>query len=167
MGEASVLHDHHPPHVTARMLRPHGRDHTYYRNCAIGGILSCGVMHTLITPLDVMKCNLQANPNKYQNIGRGLRLLLHEEGMYGLWKGWQPTLLAYSLQGAFKFGLYEYFKHSMMGGNMMTMMPNDKKDAYRGLVYIASAAIAECIADVFMCPWEMVGQSIAYIMTKR
>ena len=30
--------------------------------------------------------------------------------MGGLVKGWLPTLIGYSIQGAGKFGLYEYFK---------------------------------------------------------
>ena len=30
--------------------------------------------------------------------------------MAGLKLGWAPTLIGYSLQGLFKFGLYEFFK---------------------------------------------------------
>ena len=28
----------------------------YYGYCTIGGILSCGLTHTAVTPLDVVKC---------------------------------------------------------------------------------------------------------------
>jgi len=32
---------------------------SYYFKCMIAGVLSCGVTHTLICPLDVVKCNMQ------------------------------------------------------------------------------------------------------------
>lgn len=34
----------------------------FYTACTIGGILSCGLTHTAVTPLDVVKCNMQARP---------------------------------------------------------------------------------------------------------
>ena len=82
----------------------------YYYTCAVGGILSCGLTHTAVCPLDVVKCNMQTDPAKYSSIGKGFSTVLKEQGTAGLFRGWLPTLLGYSVQGAFKFGLYEYFK---------------------------------------------------------
>ena len=31
----------------------------YYALCAVGGALSCGITHTAVTPLDLVKCRLQ------------------------------------------------------------------------------------------------------------
>ncbi len=31
----------------------------YFALCGIGGILSCGITHTMVTPLDLVKCRLQ------------------------------------------------------------------------------------------------------------
>lgn len=31
----------------------------FYAACAIGGSLSCGLTHTAVTPLDLVKCNMQ------------------------------------------------------------------------------------------------------------
>ena len=31
----------------------------YYALCGLGGILSCGITHTMVTPLDLVKCRLQ------------------------------------------------------------------------------------------------------------
>jgi len=59
---------------------------------------------------DVVKCNIQTDPQKYKGIKSGFSVLLKEQGAAGLFRGWLPTLLGYSAQGAFKFGLYEYFK---------------------------------------------------------
>lgn len=38
-------------------------DASYYGKCMIGGLLACGLTHTAIVPLDVMKCKKQADPN--------------------------------------------------------------------------------------------------------
>merc|ERR1711997_913768 len=33
----------------------------YFALCGFGGLLSCGLTHTLVTPLDLVKCRLQVN----------------------------------------------------------------------------------------------------------
>jgi solute carrier family 25 phosphate transporter 3 len=60
--------------------------------------------------MDIVKCNMQIDPVKYKSIGSGFGLIVKEQGILGLYKGWGPTLFGYSAQGCFKFGLYEYFK---------------------------------------------------------
>ena len=32
---------------------------TFYAACTVGGILSCGLTHSVVTPLDLVKCNMQ------------------------------------------------------------------------------------------------------------
>lgn len=34
----------------------------FYAASAVGGILSCGPTHTAVTPLDIVKCNMQVLP---------------------------------------------------------------------------------------------------------
>ncbi|WP_411024718.1 MC/SLC25 family protein, partial [Salmonella sp. s55962] len=34
----------------------------YYALCGFGGILSCGITHTAIVPLDLVKCRIQVDP---------------------------------------------------------------------------------------------------------
>lgn len=82
----------------------------FFYACALGGMISCGGTHTMVTPLDVVKCNMQTNPAKYTGIGAGFSTVVKEQGAAGLFRGWAPTLLGYSAQGACKFGLYEFFK---------------------------------------------------------
>lgn len=43
-------------------------DNPYYLKCMLGGVLSCGLTHTAVTPLDVAKCNMQFNPAKYKGL---------------------------------------------------------------------------------------------------
>jgi solute carrier family 25 phosphate transporter 3 len=126
---------------------------SYYLKCVGGGILSCGLTHTAVCPLDVVKCNMQVSPEKYKGLISGLQLVIKEEGMgtAGIWKGWLPTLLGYSAQGCFKFGLYEFFKdyYSNLAG-----YENTKK--YEGMIWLAGSASAEFFADIALCPMEMI-----------
>ncbi len=43
----------------------------YYWACAAGGVASCGLTHMGVTPLDVVKCNMQTDPKKYSGIATG------------------------------------------------------------------------------------------------
>ena len=36
-------------------------DFSYYRKCMAGGILSCGITHTIVCPLDIVKCRMQVS----------------------------------------------------------------------------------------------------------
>ncbi|CAL5375376.1 unnamed protein product [Camellia sinensis] len=123
----------------------------FYAACTAGGILSCGLTHTSVTPLDLVKCNMQIDPTKYKSIGSGFGILLKEQGIKGFFRGWVPTLLGYSAQGACKFGFYEFFKkyYSDIAG------PEYAKK-YKTLIYLAGSASAELIADVALCPFEAV-----------
>jgi Mitochondrial carrier protein len=82
----------------------------FYRACAIGGWMSCGLTHMAVTPLDVVKCSMQVDPKKYKSIGTGFSVVWKEGGVPGLFRGWSPTLVGYGFQGMCKFGFYEYFK---------------------------------------------------------
>lgn len=50
-------------------------DASYYGKCMIGGSLACGLTHTAIVPLDVVKCRMQANKGLYKSLGHGLSSL--------------------------------------------------------------------------------------------
>jgi solute carrier family 25 phosphate transporter 3 len=121
----------------------------YFLLCGVGGILSCGSTHTLIVPLDLVKCRLQVDSAKYKNLFTGFKVTVREDGMRGLAKGWAPTLYGYSAQGMFKFGLYEVFK--VYYANLV-----GEENAYlwRTSLYLASSASAEFFADIALAPFE-------------
>lgn len=135
----------------ARYLGPVPHDASYYAKCMLGGILACGVTHAGITPLDVAKCNMQVNPAKYTGLSSGLKTLVAEEGSRGIWKGFGPTFIGYSLQGMFKYGLYEVFKDSYMN-----LAGKENSEKYKPLIWLAGSASAEVFADIALCPLEMV-----------
>jgi len=99
----------------------------------------------------LVKCRIQVDPAKYQNIFNGFRLTVAEEGARGLLKGWAPTLIGYSVQGLGKFGFYEMFKN--LYGNML-----GEENAYlwRTSLYLAASASAEFFADIGLAPLEAV-----------
>merc|ERR1712026_510527 len=123
----------------------------YYALCGFGGLLSCGLTHTAVTPLDLVKCRLQVNKEKYKSLGNGFKLTYAEQGAKGLLLGWAPTALGYSAQGICKFGFYEVFKNIYSG-----MMGEENTYLYRTSLYLAASASAEFFADIALSPMESV-----------
>lgn len=121
----------------------------FFRLCALGGACACGLTHTFVTPLDLVKCRLQVDPRKYKSIFKGFGISWREGGASNLVKGWAPTLIGYSMQGAAKFAGYEYFKYKFA-----TMVDEESAYLYRTYLYLAASASAELIADVFLSPFE-------------
>jgi len=134
----------------ARYLGPVPHDASYYAKCMLGGALACGITHAGITPLDVTKCNMQVNSSKYTGLVQGLKTISAEEGSRGLWKGFGPTFIGYSLQGLFKYGLYEVFKDTYMN-----LAGEEASSKYKGAIWLAGSASAEFFADIALCPLEM------------
>jgi len=124
---------------------------TYYAYCGFGGILSCGITHTAVVPLDLVKCRIQVNPTKYSSIFQAGRLTVQEGGLKALSLGWAPTCIGYSMQGLCKFGFYEVFK--VLYGNMIG---EENAYTYRTSLYLASSASAEFFADIALAPMEAV-----------
>uniref|UniRef100_A0A7N2KZA9 Uncharacterized protein n=1 Tax=Quercus lobata TaxID=97700 RepID=A0A7N2KZA9_QUELO len=94
---------------------------------------------------------MKIDPAKYKSISSGFGVLYKDQGFKGFFRGWVPTLLGYSAQGACKYGFYEFFKYyySDLAGP-------ENAAKYKTLIYLAGSASAEVIADVALCPFEAV-----------
>lgn len=125
-------------------------DTTYYLKGALAGGLCCSITHGALCPVDVVKTRIQLEPNVYNKgmIG-GFRQVIAAEGVAALATGLGPTAVGYFVQGWFKFGGVEFFKI-----NMVKSMGREKAWENRFPIYLAAAAMAETIADVFLCPLE-------------
>jgi len=121
----------------------------YFALCAFGGVLSCGITHTAVTPLDLVKCRLQVNKEKYKNLGNGFKITVAEQGVKGLFLGWAPTAIGYSAQGLCKFGFYEFFKNLYAG-----FLGEENTYLYKTSLYLAASASAEFFADIALSPME-------------
>ncbi|GMR47015.1 hypothetical protein PMAYCL1PPCAC_17210, partial [Pristionchus mayeri] len=121
----------------------------YYALCGFGGMLSCGITHTAMVSIDLVKCRIQVDPEKYRGIVSGFRTTVAEEGIQALAKGWAPTAVGYSLQGLGKFGFYEMFKiiYSDAIGEELAY-------EWRTTLYLAASASAEFFADILLAPME-------------
>lgn len=60
----------HPQPAAAHPARPLAPSppQDFYVACSLGGIVACGATHTAVTPLDVVKCNMQTDPKNYTGI---------------------------------------------------------------------------------------------------
>ncbi|XP_069620543.1 solute carrier family 25 member 3-like [Ranitomeya imitator] len=121
----------------------------FYAICGFGGILSCGITHTAVVPMDLVKCRIQVDPQKYKSIFNGFSVTLKEDGVRGLAKGWAPTFIGYSMQGLCKFGFYEVFK--ILYANMLG---EENTYLWRTSLYLAASASAEFFADIALAPME-------------
>jgi solute carrier family 25 (mitochondrial phosphate transporter), member 3 len=77
------------------------------------------------------------------------RKVVANEGAGALLTGVGPTFAGYFLQGAFKFGGYEFFKQQCI-----SQLGYETASNNRTAVYLASAAAAEFFADIALCPLE-------------
>ena len=80
---------------------------------------------------------------------RSFRQVIAKEGAGAIWTGFGPTAAGYFLQGALKFGGYEFFKQQWI--NQLGLESASKN---RTAIYLASSATAEFFADIALCPLE-------------
>lgn len=121
-----------------------------YSSFALAGAIGCGATHGAMTPIDVVKTRIQLEPTVY-NTGMvgSFKKVVSSEGAGALTTGLGPTVLGYSLQGAFKFGGYEVFKKQFI-----EYLGLDSARKYKNSIYIGSSALAEFFADIALCPLE-------------
>ncbi|EXJ55079.1 hypothetical protein A1O7_08004 [Cladophialophora yegresii CBS 114405] len=121
-----------------------------YSRFAFAGAVCCSVTHGGLTPVDVVKTRIQLDPVTYNRglIG-GFRQVIANEGAGALLTGVGPTFAGYFLQGAFKFGGYEFFKQQSIN-----LLGYETASNNRTAVYLASSALAEFFADIALCPLE-------------
>ncbi|EDN05695.1 mitochondrial phosphate carrier protein [Histoplasma capsulatum] len=121
-----------------------------YSRFAFAGAVCCSVTHGALTPVDVVKTRIQLDPKTYNRgmIG-GFKQVVQNEGAAALLTGFGPTAAGYFLQGAFKFGGYEFFKKQSID-----FLGYETAAKNRTAVYLASSALAEFFADIALCPLE-------------
>jgi solute carrier family 25 (mitochondrial phosphate transporter), member 3 len=122
----------------------------YFTKASLAGGICCSITHAGMCPVDVVKTRIQLDPVTYNRglIG-GFRQVIAAEGMAGLATGLAPTAVGYFVQGWFKFGGVEFFK-VQFAKSLGEQSAWDNRNA----IYLASAAFAEAIADIFLCPLE-------------
>jgi len=123
----------------------------YYAACTFGGLLACGLTHTAVTPLDLVKCRRQVDSKMYTGNFQAWGKIGRAEGFRGVYTGWSPTFFGYSAQGAFKYGGYEFFKKKYSD-----IVGPEAAYKYKTSLYLVASASAEFIADLALCPFEAI-----------
>jgi len=119
-----------------------------YRYFVAGG--TCAAFsHGITTPIDVVKTKLQANPEKYKGkglIGATVQICRDpDEGPGTLLNGLGPTVLGYGIEGAMKFGAYEFAKpifKALLG------------EQNKVVAFMLASFLAGAIASVLLVPME-------------
>ena len=93
---------------------------------------------------------MQLEPATYnRGMIASFRQVIQNEGAGALATGFGPTATGYFIQGAFKFGGYEFFKQQAIN-----LLGYETASNNRTAVYLASSATAEFFADIALCPLE-------------
>jgi solute carrier family 25 (mitochondrial phosphate transporter), member 3 len=92
---------------------------------------------------------LQVQQGRYKGMADGFRTMVRQEGIGSILLGLSPTVVGYVLQGACKFGFYEYFK-----SRAVDWIGQERASRNPLKVYLASSAAAETVASIFLCPFE-------------
>ncbi len=101
-------------------------------------------------PVDVVKTRIQLEPEVYnRGMITAFRQVVSKEGAGALLTGFGPTAAGYFIQGAFKFGGYEFWKKQAID-----VLGYEKARENRTAVYLGASAIAEFFADIALCPLE-------------
>ena len=90
---------------------------------------------------------MQLTPGRYSGLMQGMRAVAAEEGVAALATGLGATAAGYFVQGWFKFGGFEFLKV-----NLAKSYGDQGAWDNRFMLNSISAACAEFIADVFLCP---------------
>lgn len=102
------------------------------------------------SPVPSIKTRIQLDPVTYnRGMIAGFRQVVRNEGAGALLTGFGPTFIGYFIQGAFKFGGYEFFKKQAID-----LVGVEKARRNRAAIYSLSAASAEFFASVALCPLE-------------
>jgi len=120
-----------------------------YSRYALAGGLCASYSHTILVPIDVVKTRLQVTSGEYTGMLDAIRKISQREGYSALTLGLAPTTLGYILQGACKFGFFEYFKSAAVS---TLGTETAQKNSYA--VYVASSTSAETIGSIVLCPFE-------------
>ncbi|KAF4417177.1 putative phosphate transport protein MIR1 [Fusarium austroafricanum] len=138
--------------LMAAVTRENATDVSLYARYALAGAFCCAFTHAVLTPVDVVKTRIQLDPIAYSSsLSKSARHIVSSEGPGALLTGLGPTIAGYCLQGAFKFGGYEYFKARAVDYLGQSTAANN-----RNAVYLGSAAAAEFLGDIALCPFESV-----------
>lgn len=76
----------------------------------LSGAICCSSVHIVLTPIDVVKTRIQTNPEKYTDVVTTFNKVTTEQGIAGLFSGWDATVFGFFVFGGVTFVATEYFR---------------------------------------------------------
>lgn len=76
----------------------------------VSGIFARTMVVTAITPLELVRINMQSGYFTYSELWVVLRSMVKNNGMIGLWRGWPPTVMRDAPFSGTYWAAYESFK---------------------------------------------------------
>lgn len=125
----------------------------YPKLFAAGG-LCASVTHLVTVPLDVVKTRMQVQPGVFTGINDGISKIYAAEGIRGCMQGATPTFLGFMMQGALKYGFYEFFKDTLA----MQIPPEKRGEGGRLPIpqMMIAASAAEILGTTCLLPFESI-----------
>ena len=114
-----------------------------------GGALCNALSECGMLPIYASKVLAQAEPQRYPEGLEGLRNVLRESGVRGLFRGWDTTLIGYSLYGGFSFGATELLERQLrevLGPSLAATYPVP--------ILLGASSIASILASIAYSPFE-------------
>jgi solute carrier family 25 phosphate transporter 3 len=123
-----------------------------FLTAGLAGAISCGLTHSAVVPIDVVKTRMQSDPLLAgKTMLEAIKIILRTEGKRYFLKGLGATMSGYFMQGFCKFGFYDLIKTQILS----RMKDDSKRERMRLPILIVSSALAETIASYALCPMEM------------
>jgi len=125
-------------------------DYSKYPKLFAAGGLCASVTHLVTVPLDVVKTRMQVTPGAFTGINDGISKIYAAEGFKGCMQGATPTFIGFLMQGALKYGFYEFFKDNLahQSGGQSGKLPVPQ-------VMLAASA-AEILGTSCLLPFESI-----------
>jgi hypothetical protein len=132
---------HHPNH------HPHHHHHCHHHH-HLHHIISIFTIIGMTLSSSSLNHATQLHPGQYTLVG-GLARIARTEGVLALSRGFLATASGYMLQGFFKFGGFEYLRHSVA-----SRQSPEAQRSYKLVVYLGASAVAEVLGSVALSPFE-------------
>ncbi len=81
----------------------------------LSGALCASSVHLILTPIDVVKTNIQTDSEKYPGPISAFKTVLEETGPTGFFAGWIPTFVGFFIQGGVAYTAIEFFRRYYSG----------------------------------------------------
>mmetsp|Transcript_11485 Transcript_11485/g.21479 ORF Transcript_11485/g.21479 Transcript_11485/m.21479 type:complete len:1046 (-) Transcript_11485:667-3804(-) len=116
----------------------------------LSGAICCSAVHLVLTPIDVIKTNMQTKPEKYPNPLEALRIILNENGVSGFFTGWVPTFVGFFITGGISYTAIEFFRR------YYTELAGSMAESYEIPIILAASFTSAVIGVFTLTPSEAI-----------